>query len=76
MTRSEAVAYMTEILAELIDEWIDATQDATPRTAEASEELGWVGRDLGRLMAVAAISVWAASADVQDYLKTEGHLKE
>lgn len=74
MTRQQAEELLTTSLTRVISKWLDDAQSNELETARM--EFGWIGDDLHRLMARSAMATWAASVDVQDYLKREGHLQD
>lgn len=73
MTRQSAIEILTNSLTGVIADWIVNLNEGE---GDAFSEMGYVGEDLERLMAKAAMAVMAASADIQDFMKQEGHLKK
>ena len=71
MTRQEAVERLNVSLTETIQAWWDETGSDL-----CDGQMGWVGEDFARLMARAAIAALELSADAQDYMEREGHLRE
>ncbi len=73
MTRQQAVNELTVGLTKAIGEWM---RDLAGENDDALSEMGWIGHDVERLMAKAAMAALELSADAQDYLRREGHLKD
>ena len=69
MTRQELVQKLNADLTDVIGTWLDHVIDVDEN---AAEEIGWVGDDLKRLMAVAAVNVLEASIDVQEVMEENG----
>lgn len=73
MTRQQAIQQFEARLTENLQELLDTVADET--TSEAAyEKMGWIGDDLPRLMAKAAMAVWEASVDVQVKCEAEASL--
>lgn len=70
MTRQQAIEQLTAELTKHIDGFFEQQTQSDP--TPAYEAMGWVGEDLSRLMAKAAMATWEASADVQDFIQKEG----
>lgn len=64
MTRQQAVERLHVSLTKVIDEWSDK-QCESPEW----EQMGYVGDDLCRMMAKAAMAVFEATANIQDWLE-------
>lgn len=73
MTRQRAIEILALDLTGVIATWV---VNLNEEGGDAYAEMGYVGEDLERLMAHAAMSVMAASADIQDFMKKEGCLKK
>jgi hypothetical protein len=66
MNREQAVVELTASLNKAIDAWLE---QSAPKQEDAWLSMGYVGGNLSRLMAKAAMAALESSADVQDYLK-------
>lgn len=70
MTRADAVQRLESELSKTILSFIiSASQD---NFDDAFSAMGWIGEDLHRLMAKAAMAVWESSAEVQAFMKEQG----
>ena len=69
-TRQEAIQQFEARLVPVIEKFVEEMSEIG--TMEIyREQMGFVGEDLYRLMAKAAMAVWEASAEVQEFAETQ-----